>query len=75
MGRKRSAEHDWICMRCLCPCNAVPGKHVGGGQNLRACKGPSQPILRRDYDAMIATNVQGAMEMLRRRTRRYDSLD
>lgn len=64
MARKRSADHDWICMRCGCPCNPSPGPHIGGGQNMKACAGPSDPILRSVYEAEISAVVAG----LRQRT-------
>lgn len=67
MGRKRAPEHDWICLRCLCPCGPVPGKHVGGGQNRRACKGPSRPILRRDYEASMAAEAKAVVAAVRER--------
>ena len=67
MGRKRSAEYDWICMNCECPCGPMPGKHVGGGQNRRACKGPSRPILRRDWEAMMDADAKAAVEAIRNR--------
>ena len=67
MGRKRSADHDWICMVCECPCGPVPGKHIGGGQNRRACKGPSRPVLRRDWEAQMAAEARAVAEAVRGR--------
>lgn len=64
MGRKRAPEHDWICAVCECPCNPTPGGHIGGGQNRRACKGPSRPVLRADHEAMLAQASREAVEAI-----------
>lgn len=76
MGRKRSPEHDWICLRCECPCNPPwhsQQRHLGGGQNRKACRKPPNPILRADYDAMMAEMAAQAREWIRERHSR-DSL-
>lgn len=54
MARKRAPEHDYICRRCGCPCDEGGTKHLGGGQGMRACKRPPDPVLRSEYDADIA---------------------
>lgn len=65
MGRKRSPECDWICTKCGCPCGPFPGGHVGGGQNRKACKGPSRPMLRADWEAMMAQAARDAVAAIR----------
>lgn len=67
MARKRSPEHDYICKVCTCPCDQYGSRHLGGGQNMRACKGPPQPVLRSEWESMVAEFVAGAMDALRRR--------
>jgi len=64
MARKRSAEHDFICKVCNCPCEADGSRHLGGGQNMRACKGAPQPILRSEWDAMMAEMVACARDVI-----------
>lgn len=70
MARKRSPEHDWLCLRCECPCNPPwhsQQVHVGGGQNRKACRKAPNPILRADYDAMIAEMASAARDWVRER--------
>lgn len=57
MARKRSPEHDWICRGCGCPCDQAGTKHLGGGQNMRACKRAPIPVLRSVYEAEAAAAV------------------
>lgn len=57
MARKRTPDHDYICRRCGCPCGPQPGKHLGGGQGMKACRGPSDPVLRSVYEAEIAEDI------------------
>lgn len=68
MGRKRAPEHDWICLRCTCPCNP-PGaepRHLGGGQDMRACRKPPVPILRSEYEADMEQLAAAAVKALKR---------
>lgn len=51
MARKRAPEHDYICQRCGCACEADGSRHLGGGQGMRACKFPPDPILRSEAEA------------------------
>jgi hypothetical protein len=51
MSRKRSPENDYICQRCGCPCDPTGTRHLGGGQNMRACGLPPKPILRSEMEA------------------------
>jgi hypothetical protein len=55
MARKRSPENDWICQRCGCPCDWQ--RHLGGGQGMRACRFPPDPILRGEAEAEAAALV------------------
>jgi hypothetical protein len=57
MARKRSPENDWICQRCGCACDAQGERHLGGGQGMRACRFPPDPVLRRDAEAEAAALV------------------
>jgi hypothetical protein len=57
MARKRSPEHDYICIRCGCPCDAGGTRHLGGGRGMRACKNTPHVMLRSEYDAMIAADM------------------
>jgi hypothetical protein len=59
MARKRPPEFDYICERCGCPCDFR--RHLGGGQGMRACKGPVRPVLRSVYEAEIAQAVSHAL--------------
>ena len=62
MARKRAPEHDYICMRCGCPCEADGSKHVGGGQGMKACGKPPVPILRGQLEAearAVAAYIRG----------------
>jgi len=67
MARKRSPEHDFICRRCGCPCDAAGRKHIGGGQGMKACGSRPDVILRSDYEAQIAADMQYIRSLLRRR--------
>lgn len=57
MSRKRSAEDDYICRRCLCSCNPRTLKHEGGGQGMKACDKPPLPVLRMDYETEVAEEM------------------
>lgn len=57
MARKRAPEDDYICQRCGCACDQYGDKHVGGGQNMKACEKPQHPILRSEYEAEAAAVV------------------
>lgn len=58
MTRRRPPEADYICRRCLCPCDPVGTRHLGGGnRSMRACAGPPAPVLRWRFDAEIAADV------------------
>jgi hypothetical protein len=59
MARKRAADNDWICQRCGCPCDAAGERHLGGGQGMRACKWPPDPILRSVAEAEAAAIIRG----------------
>jgi hypothetical protein len=59
MARKRSPEHDYICQRCGCPCDAGGTKHLGGGQGMRACRFAPDPILRSEHEREAAAVVRG----------------
>lgn len=59
MARKRSPEHDYICIRCGCPCDAAGTRHLGGGQGMRACKKPPHPMLRSQFEAEAAAVMAG----------------
>jgi hypothetical protein len=56
MARKRSAKYDYICRRCGCPCDFE--RHLGGGQNMRACKRPVDPVLRSEFEAEIRRDLE-----------------
>ncbi len=60
MGRKRSPEYDYICIRCGCAASPPgPGaKHVGGGQNMRACRKPPMIRLRSEWEAELAEDLK-----------------
>lgn len=63
MARKRSAEFDWVCVRCGCPSDP-PGEravHLGGGQGMRACGPVAVPVLRSEFDAEMAAVVASAL--------------
>lgn len=62
MARKRAPEHDYICQRCGCPCDQFGTRHLGGGQNMKACKKPPNPILRSVYEAEAKAVVQGILQ-------------
>ena len=59
MARRRSADHDYICIRCGCPTDVIGSKHLGAGPGRKACDYPPNPMLRRDYDAMILNDLRG----------------
>ncbi len=63
MTRRRSPEHDYICQRCLCACNVSGTRHEGGGSaDFRACEKPPIPVLRSDFEKMIAGDVAAIRE-------------
>jgi hypothetical protein len=70
MGRKREPDHDWVCRRCGCPCvmpgTTRTGKHVGGGQGMRACN-QAEPVLRRDLEHEAQQVVAGLRNRIRLR--------
>jgi hypothetical protein len=69
MARKRPAEYDFICRRCECPCDGPyvrDPKHLGGGQNRRACRKPPLPVLRSEYEAEMAAFVDAVQHSLDR---------
>lgn len=57
MARKRSPEYDYICQRCGCACDEAGTRHLGGGQNMRACRRDPDPILRSEFEAEAAAIV------------------
>jgi len=63
MARKRQPHWDYICMLCGCPCDEFGTKHEGGGQNMKACGKPPRPILRTEWEAMIAADVAAMRAM------------
>jgi hypothetical protein len=58
MARKRSPEHDYICQRCGCACDEQGTRHLGGGQGMRACRFPPNPILRSEHEREAAELVR-----------------
>lgn len=63
VARKRSAEFDWLCARCGCPCEA-PGErcvHLGGGQGMKACGPIAVPVLRSEFEAQMSTLTESAL--------------
>jgi len=65
MTRRRAPERDYICRRCGCACHPYPGKHLGGGsRGMKACRGPSVPVLRAEFHA----GVTAVVAELRRRS-------
>jgi hypothetical protein len=60
MGRKRAPQHDWICIRCGCPCEADGSRHLGGGQGMRSCKKSPRPMLRAEFEEMIRADLRSA---------------
>jgi hypothetical protein len=67
MARKRAPEHDYICQRCGCACDRYGTKHVGGGQNMKACNKPPDPILRSVYEAEARAVVDSILNRPPRR--------
>lgn len=74
MARKRSPENDYICMMCHCPTeppglrisDGRPPVHLGGGSvDMRACK-RARPILRSEFEAMVARDVAAIRHSLAR---------
>jgi hypothetical protein len=66
VARKRSAEFDWVCVRCGCPCDP-PGErsvHIGGGQGMKACGPVASPILRSEYEEQMSKAVKDALSGL-----------
>lgn len=59
MARKRAPEHDYICIRCGCPCDPGGTKHIGGGQGMRACKQKPHAMLRSEWEAEVEAVVAG----------------
>lgn len=57
MARKRAPEWDFICLRCGCPCDEFGTRHEGGGQGMKACGYPPNPILRSAWEAEAAEIV------------------
>lgn len=66
MARKRAPEHDYICIKCECPCDPAGERHVGGGQNMRACRSP-KPMLRSEWEARITADAEAAVAAIRQR--------
>jgi hypothetical protein len=58
MARKRSPQYDFICIRCGCPCDEAGTRHFGGGQGMRACGKPPNPMLRSEYEADIRATLE-----------------
>lgn len=61
MARRRTAEHDWICRRCLCICDPAGTRHEGGGPGMKACGLPPLPVLRSEHSSEIAAEVRGLL--------------
>lgn len=64
--RKRGAEFDYLCMRCGCPCDP-PGErpvHIGGGQGMKACGPVAVPVLRSEFEAQMADDVESGLSGL-----------
>jgi len=59
MARKRAPEHDYICLRCGCPCDIGGTKHMGGGRGMKACRSAPVSILRSMYEAEVREAVRG----------------
>lgn len=67
MGRKRSPEHDYICRLCQCPCDSHGGRHLGGGDaDHTACGKPADPVLRSEWDAMMAADLAAVKAVIGR---------
>lgn len=71
MGRKREPGFDWVCRRCECPCTppGPGGKHVGGGQGMRACRREPVPVLRRDLEAELGQAAAAVVAAIREHRR------
>lgn len=66
MGRKRSADYDYVCQVCGVACDISGDRHYRGGRSPRACK-RAQPMLRRDYEAWMDQMARDAVAAIRAR--------
>jgi hypothetical protein len=74
LARKRSAEFDWVCVRCGCPCDP-PGErvvHLGGGHGMRACGPHAQPVLRSVFEEEMGAVAESALNGLPWRKRKLE---
>lgn len=70
MSRRRPPEHDYICRRCGCACNAAGTRHLGGGsRDMRACDRAPEPLLRSDFEAQIRADVAAVIDRMPARRR------
>ena len=68
MTRRRPPEADYICQRCQCACNPAGTKHIGGGDAAHtSCGKPPIPVLRADWDAMLARDAAAVRDILSHR--------
>lgn len=67
MGRKRSAEHDYVCRVCGNACDHGGTRHYLGRAGERNRCRRAVPMLRRDYDAWMSDMARDAVAAIRAR--------